>query len=164
MPISFRLTRDAQQDLSAVRRYTVETWGQEQLSYLIDTTFRWKSSVVAAMPRAAGQAFLGKLSIPALKVRGISRKTDNSSACVELVGLPRFKLSRIPWQLPFVISLYQRIPAPIMRQSSGFLPWTDFTYSFHCSLFIDLSFCSTSLCSWAHAFLLFSMVTSRSAR
>ncbi len=30
MSISFRLTRDAQQDLSAIRRYTVETWGQEQ--------------------------------------------------------------------------------------------------------------------------------------
>lgn len=30
MAFSFRLTRDAQQDLKAIRRYTVTTWGQEQ--------------------------------------------------------------------------------------------------------------------------------------
>ena len=30
MGFSFRLTRDAQKDLTAIRRYTVETWGQEQ--------------------------------------------------------------------------------------------------------------------------------------
>lgn len=30
MGFGFRLTRDAQQDLIAIRRYTVETWGQEQ--------------------------------------------------------------------------------------------------------------------------------------
>ncbi|WP_022964596.1 type II toxin-antitoxin system RelE/ParE family toxin [Halopseudomonas pelagia] len=30
MASGFRLTRDAQQDLTAIRRYTVNTWGQEQ--------------------------------------------------------------------------------------------------------------------------------------
>lgn len=30
MALGFRLTRDAQKDLTAIRRYTVETWGQEQ--------------------------------------------------------------------------------------------------------------------------------------
>ncbi|PRB82693.1 type II toxin-antitoxin system RelE/ParE family toxin [Pseudomonas sp. MYb185] len=30
MAFGFRLTRDAQQDLKAIRRYTVNTWGQEQ--------------------------------------------------------------------------------------------------------------------------------------
>ena len=30
MAFSFRLTRDAQQDLKAIRRYTVDRWGQEQ--------------------------------------------------------------------------------------------------------------------------------------
>lgn len=30
MASGFRLTRDAQQDLTAIRRYTVDTWGQEQ--------------------------------------------------------------------------------------------------------------------------------------
>lgn len=30
MASGFRLTRDAQQDLRAIRRYTVATWGQEQ--------------------------------------------------------------------------------------------------------------------------------------
>ncbi|MFZ2290495.1 MAG: type II toxin-antitoxin system RelE/ParE family toxin [Halopseudomonas yangmingensis] len=30
MGFSFRLTRDAQKDLTAIRRYTVETWGTEQ--------------------------------------------------------------------------------------------------------------------------------------
>tara|TARA_R110002020_G_scaffold350210_1_gene563617 strand:+ start:28380 stop:28682 length:303 start_codon:yes stop_codon:yes gene_type:complete len=30
MAFGFRLTRDAQQDLKAIRRYTVDTWGQEQ--------------------------------------------------------------------------------------------------------------------------------------
>ena len=30
MVFSFRLTRDAQQDLTAIRRYTVDTWGQER--------------------------------------------------------------------------------------------------------------------------------------
>lgn len=30
MAFGFRLTRDAQQDLRAIRRYTVDTWGQEQ--------------------------------------------------------------------------------------------------------------------------------------
>ena len=30
MASCFRLTRDAQQDLTAIRRYTVDTWGQEQ--------------------------------------------------------------------------------------------------------------------------------------
>jgi toxin ParE1/3/4 len=32
MRFSFRLTRDAQKDLTAIRRYTVETWGTEQSS------------------------------------------------------------------------------------------------------------------------------------
>lgn len=30
MALGFRLTRDAQKDLTTIRRYTVETWGQEQ--------------------------------------------------------------------------------------------------------------------------------------
>lgn len=30
MAAAFRLTRDAQQDLTAIRRYTVQQWGQEQ--------------------------------------------------------------------------------------------------------------------------------------
>jgi|SRR5690606_39192908 len=30
MGFSFRLTRDAQKDLTAIRRYTAETWGLEQ--------------------------------------------------------------------------------------------------------------------------------------
>ena len=30
MAFSFRLTLDAQQDLRAIRRHTVDTWGQEQ--------------------------------------------------------------------------------------------------------------------------------------
>ena len=30
MASGFRLTRDAQQDLTAIRRHTVNTWGQEQ--------------------------------------------------------------------------------------------------------------------------------------
>src|SRR5690606_29851272 len=30
MGFSFRLTRDAQKDLTAIRRYTLETWGAEQ--------------------------------------------------------------------------------------------------------------------------------------
>lgn len=30
MVSGFRLTRDAQQDLTAIRRHTVNTWGQEQ--------------------------------------------------------------------------------------------------------------------------------------
>ncbi|MFA5677389.1 MAG: type II toxin-antitoxin system RelE/ParE family toxin [Pseudomonas sp.] len=30
MALSFRLTRDAQQDLRSISRYTVDTWGQEQ--------------------------------------------------------------------------------------------------------------------------------------
>src|SRR5690606_19973294 len=30
MASGFRLTRDAQQDLTAIRSYTVDTWGQEQ--------------------------------------------------------------------------------------------------------------------------------------
>ncbi len=42
---------------------------------------------------------------------------------------------------------YQRIPAPIIRQSSGFSSLMDFTYSFHCSLFMSLSFSFTSLCN-----------------
>lgn len=30
MALGFGLTRDAQKDLRAIRRYTVETWGQDQ--------------------------------------------------------------------------------------------------------------------------------------
>lgn len=30
MALGFRLTRDVQKDLRAIRRYTVDTWGQEQ--------------------------------------------------------------------------------------------------------------------------------------
>lgn len=30
MALGFRLTRDAQQDVASIRRYTVDAWGQEQ--------------------------------------------------------------------------------------------------------------------------------------
>lgn len=49
MAVSFRLTRDAQQDLRAIRRYTVETWGQEQSRTYLEG-IRDTSALLAEFP------------------------------------------------------------------------------------------------------------------
>ena len=50
MGFSFRLTRDAQKDLTAIRRYTVETWGTEQSSRYLQG-MRETIELLAEFPR-----------------------------------------------------------------------------------------------------------------